>query len=487
MDLRGWARALRKGWWIVLVATVLAVGVGVAITLLTPKQYASSVTFFVRTPADQIAGAFQGDAFAQKRVNSYVQLADSRALADLVVADSGVTLTPNEVRSRISAKGDLNTVLLTVTVTDTDPLQSLRLAESISGQFVSLVSSIETSPGSSLPTVSLVVTSAAALNPTPVSPLPGINIGLALVIGALVGVVVAVLREVLDTTIRTVEGLGLITHAPVLATIPFDKAAKSSPLIADTRTQSVRVESFRQLRTNLQFADVDNPVRVIVVTSSLPSDGKSSTATNLAVSFADAGQRVLLVEADLRRPRVAQYLGLEGSVGLTNVLAGQVAVEDVLQSWGRGGLTVLPSGAIPPNPSELLGSATMLELLDSLRASFDMIILDTPPLLPVTDGAVVARHADGAVVVVRHGHSTKAQLSASVKALAAVDARLLGCVLNMVPLKGPDGYGYGYGYGSEYGADPAGPEPDQAEASETIEPAPADSGSSSRDLERAGA
>ncbi len=149
---------------------------------------------------------------------------------------------------------------------------------------------------------------------------------------------------------RTVEVLKDITGHAVLAIVPFDDAAKKSPLIVDAHARSVRAESFRQLRTNLQFVDVDNPVKVVVVSSSVADEGKSSTATNMAVSFAEAGRTVLLIEGDLRRPRVADYLGLEGAIGLTNVLAGQVSVDEVLQKWGRGGLTVLPSGSIPPNP-----------------------------------------------------------------------------------------------------------------------------------------
>src|ERR1700712_1276080 len=140
MDFRGWIRALRKYWWIVLVSTLVAVGVGALVTLRTPPQYASTVTFFVRTPAEQIGGAYQGDAFAQKRVNSYVQLMESQRLADLILTDTKVDLTADSVSSRISAKGDLNTVLLTATVTDTSPERSLTIAQSISTQFVALVS-----------------------------------------------------------------------------------------------------------------------------------------------------------------------------------------------------------------------------------------------------------------------------------------------------------------------------------------------------------
>ena len=239
----------------------------------------------------------------------------------------------------------------------------------------------------------------------------------------------------------------------MLGVISADSSAKS-PLIVDSNARSLRAEAFRQMRTNLQFVNVDSPIRVLVVTSPGVKEGKSTTAANLAVTFAETGLRVLLIEGDLRRPRIAEYLGLEGSVGLTNVLAGQVGIKDVLQPWGDSGLTVLASGSIPANPSELLGSHSMQRLIESLKKSFDIIIIDTPPLLPVTDAAVAAVFADGAIVIVRHGKTTRHQLTQALRALDAVEAKILGTVLNMAPVKGVDAYrsgASGYYYHDESG------------------------------------
>ena len=209
-------------------------------------------------------------------------------------------------------------------------------------------------------------------------------------------------------------------------------------------TRSIRAEAFRQLRTNLQFIDAARPVGVLVVTSSIADEGKSTTATNLALSFAEYGKRVLLIEADLRRPRVAEYLGIEGAVGLTNVLAGQVALDDVLQPWGkRADRSAQRHHSAQPVRAARWG--TMEELLVVLRRHFDMIVIDTPPLLPVTDAAVASRLADGAVVIVRYGKTTRNQLATALRSLAAVDARLLGTVLTMAPTKGAEAYSaYGY-------------------------------------------
>ena len=177
----------------------------------------------------------------------------------------------------------------------------------------------------------------------------------------------------------------------------------------------------------------------------MPDEGKTTSACNIALTLALTGSRVVLVEADLRKPRVCDYLGLDSGAGLTNVLAGQHALEDVLVPWKRKTLTVLPAGPVPPNPSELLGSQHMTTLLQALAADFDHVVIDTPPLLPVTDAAVLATIADGAVLIVRHGRSSRDDLELATQALAAVNARLLGTVLNFIPVR-RGGYGYGYGY-----------------------------------------
>ena len=449
MDLLGYLRAIRKHWLIVVAAIAVGLGVAGLVVLTTTPKYASTVTFFVNTPSDTIAGSAQGDTFGQKRVNSYVQLITTSSLVELVADELDNGMSPDQIAETIAAKGDLNTVLLTATITDTSAQRSLDIATAVSTEFVKLVSAIETGQSATASAVRLEVVDGPSLNPTPVEPTVTRNLGLGVLAGLIVGLGLAVLRDVLDTTLRTVEDLQKLAGVPVMGTIFFDSEAGKNPVVHDDNRQSIRSEAFRQLRTNLQFVNAAAPVRTLVVTSSVSGEGKSTTASNIAISFADAGQRVLLIEGDLRRPRVADYLGIEGSVGLTNVLIGQVSISEVLQSWGGTSLTVLASGSIPPNPSEMLGSPGMVALLESLKQSFDLIVIDTPPLLPVTDAAILATYADGAIVVARHGSTKRVQLAASVKSLRAVDARILGCVLNMVPTKGVDGYGYGYGYYTE--------------------------------------
>jgi receptor protein-tyrosine kinase len=209
----------------------------------------------------------------------------------------------------------------------------------------------------------------------------------------------------------------------------------------------------------LQFLNVDNPPRVIVVTSSVPGEGKSTLAVNLSTALAQSGSRVTLVEADLRRPRVTRYMGLVGGAGLTNVLAGTAELHEVTQPWGDGKLSVLAAGPMPPNPSEMLGSAQMRSLLQSLRETQDYVIIDTPPLLPVTDAAVLSVLADGCVITTRFGKTRREQLTEAAATLSRIDAKLLGIVLNRVPQAAAvaRGYGYGYGYKADLGRGPIPP------------------------------
>jgi capsular exopolysaccharide synthesis family protein len=442
MDLRDYLHVVQKRWWLVLGAVAAAVGVAVTVTLMTPPKYAATLTFFISTRGTEVTQAFQGGQFAQQRVKSYVDVLTSNRLAQAIVAGGTINLDAETVQSEITAQVVPDTVLVSATVTDGDRARALQLAQALAIQFPLLIAKIETPPGSKVPTVGVQIIAEPRLSDGPVSPQPLRNIGLAVALGLIAGVGAAALRESLDTTIRSPESLTRAASAPTLCAIPLDGNAKTSPLITEGSAQSGRAEAMRHLRTNLQFVEVDRPLRSLVVSSAVSGEGKSTTVCNLAIAFAETGKRVIVVDADLRRPMLAEYLGLEGAVGLTNVLAGQASAQDVIQPWGNSSLWVLPSGSIPPNPSELLGSDNMADLLVALSRGFDMIIIDTPPLLPVTDAAVMAAAADGCLVIARHGKTTKTQVAAAFSTLAAVGAKLHGCVLNMSPAKHATEYSY---------------------------------------------
>lgn len=443
MDIRAWAAAARRRWWLVLSVVLVALGLAHLASSLAVPQYETSVTFFVTTPSEGATNSYQGSLFSQQRVKSYAALLSGERLAQAVAGE--VALTPAQVQARVTAQPLPDTVLLQARVIDADAGRSQRVAGALATHFIELVNVLETPPGAGSSLVKVDVVAGPTLNPVPVSPRPVRNDILAVLLGLIIGIGLAVLREVLDVTVKVADTLRDISGAPVLAVVPFEAAAVQRPLVSEHDAHSGRAEAFRHLRTNLQFVDVDRPVKVIVVTSAVPDEGKSTTAVNLALAFAEAGRRTLLIEADLRRPRVSEYLGLESAVGLSNVLAGQLDIETAVQRWGPHDLRVVASGMIPPNPSELLGSRAMSMVFAQIRDDYEIVIIDTPPMLPVTDAAVVAARADGAVMVTRAGKTSQAQVKAALANLRAVEARVLGCVLNMRRVKGSVDYQY-YSY-----------------------------------------
>jgi capsular exopolysaccharide synthesis family protein len=447
VDLRDYLNVLRKRWPVIVLATLVCVGAAGAMALLQKPTYQANAQLFVsvNAPGDQSQVYQQGLAAAQ-RVKSYADIVDSPQVTDAVQNQLHLGLTSGQIAAEVTADNPLDTVLLNVHVRDTDPARAAAIANAVADQFGKLVNDLETPQGSATSPVKVSTVQTASVPAAPVAPNKKVDVALGLLLGLALGIGIAVLLDVLDTSVKSAEDLEAISESAVLGVIGFDTDASKSPLIVQTDPHSPRAEAFRQLRTNLQFVDIDHPVKSIVITSSIPQEGKSTTTANLAITLAQAGLKVVLVEADLRRPKLMQYLGVEGAVGVTSVLIGRVSLEDALQPWGNGSLMVLPSGPTPPNPSELLGSQGMAELISALEGRADIVLVDAPPLLPVTDAAVLAKICDGALLIVRHGVTSREQVARAVESLRVVDAHLIGNVLNMAPAKGPDAYGYGYAY-----------------------------------------
>jgi receptor protein-tyrosine kinase len=277
-----------------------------------------------------------------------------------------------------------------------------------------------------------------------------LSLSVAGILGLLLGCALAAVRDLLDNTLKSLSDVAEIVETPVMAHIAFDSSMSKAPLLTETPSHGQRSEAFRLLRTNLQFLDLDSQPRSFIVTSAVPGEGKTSTATNLAIAFAEAGKRVLLVDADLRRPRIPKLLNLEAAVGLTTVLVGRSDLDSSIQRHHASGLHVLTSGPIPPNPTEILQSGATRNLLKSLRDMFEVVIIDAPPLLPVADAGILATEVDGAIVVIRHGRTTRDQLKHAVGRLEQVGADTAGLVVNMTPHRGGTGYAYGYAYAYGY-------------------------------------
>lgn len=458
MELSDYIRVLRKNWLLVFLLTIVGLVAATGFTLSRTPQYESSSTVFVSTQAGGTTAELQqGSNFAQARINTYVGLATAPIVLDPVVASLNLDQGSGSLAGEVKASATPNSTLITVTVTDADPTQAAIVANAVAESLSTVVPRLEPASNVGESPIRLTRVRDAVPAAKPSSPNIPLNIALGALVGLALGLGAAVLRTSLDNRVRTPRDAEQITGAPGIGAIAYDAKAKERPLIVHADPLSPRAESFRALRTNLQFLDMGGRAS-FVVTSSIPSEGKTSTTINLAIALADAGKRVALLDTDLRKPKVAEYLGIEGGAGLTDVLIGRASVNDVMLPWGGRSLYVLPAGKIPPNPSELLGSAQMSSLLDMLERDFDVVLCDAPPLLPVTDAAILARATSGALMVVSVAKTTRHQLTGATEALETVGAKLAGFVMSMVPTRGPDSYysayGYGYGYGYGYQLEP---------------------------------
>ena len=438
-------RIARRNWLLVTATTLLGLLIGAAASVIVQPTYTSETQLFVATQSSgSVTELQQGNSFSQARVQSYVKTVSSPLVLQPVIDSLGLSSTAAELSKRVTASTDLNTVLINIAVSDTSPVQAAAIGRAVADSLIRTVDSLEKPKSGGASPVSLSIVKPAVAPTAPSGPNTRLNLIVGLLGGLALGMGGAVVRSMLDTRIRGEADLRQITDVSVLGGIAFDQDATRKPLLTQTAPQSPRAESFRQLRTNLQFANVAARARTVLVTSSVPGEGKSTTATNLAIAMAQSGQSVCLVDADLRRPMVSEYLGLDRSVGLTTALVGSVDVIDVLQPWGEHNLYVLASGMIPPNPSELLGSQEMKELIARLEGSFDAVVIDAPPLIPVTDAAVLAQHVGGVIMVAGTQAVRRQELERSLKALQMVGAPVLGIVLNRVPAKGADAYSYSY-------------------------------------------
>lgn len=459
MELADYLRIARRHWLGIVVIVAVVVGLAGAWTATQSKVYAADAAGFVVTgPSDNPALDSVADTLAKSRAVSYVKLATSRATAETVIDDLGLDTTPSELVRRITVEQPPDTAYLEITAQAGSPEQAQELADAWVVALAEQVKEIEDPRGKERPgTPQVRPVEAAALPTAPVSPDPVRNLALGLALGLLLAFGYAILRNTLDKRLRTPEdiesrfGVSVVGSVPVASVLKRDKG-EAAALAVDAATSNAASgpssEAFRKLRTNLMFMNVDNPPRVVVMTSPLPGDGKSTVAANLAAAIESSGQPVVLVDGDLRRPTVATEFELVEGVGVTDVLAGRIPLEDALQtSATHPGLRILAAGSVPPNPSELLGSKAMRDLLQKLSADA-LVLVDAPPLLPVTDAAVLAANADGAFVVVSTGKTLDTQLESALDNLEAVGAKPLGVILNRVSRRdaGSSYYGEYYGY-----------------------------------------
>lgn len=447
MNFHDFAKLLRERWLTVIAATLAGLVAAIALNLITTPQYEASTRLFVSTTAGASAAElYQGNRLSQERVLSYTELLKGQTLAQRTIEKLDLNISAEQLQAKIKASAKLETVLINVNVRDTSPVRARDIADALSDEFVVMVRELETPKPGAQPDARVVVEQRATIPDSPVAPRKNLNIGIGLLLGLAAGIGLVLLLDYLANSVNDQQVLEDLAGASVIGVVPLDKERRTQPAIKFESETSAIAEAFRKLRTNLQFISVDNPPRVIVATSSAPSEGKTTTAINIALALAENEHNVVLVEADMRKPSLAKYLDVVGSVGFSNVLSGMAELSEVLQGTRYPRLTVLTAGPIPPNPSELLGSQAASTVLNELREQFDYVIIDTPPLLAVTDAAVLAPKADGVILMCRFGETKRDQLAHAVASLNSVGANILGTVFTMTPTRKGSSYNYNYYY-----------------------------------------
>ena len=446
MDIQDYVRIVKERWKIVAV-TAVVVTLGAFIpTLFTKPVYQTSTLLYVSS--------------TQPRLATYAELLTGKKLAQRTIDELDLDMTPAQLVANVKAT-PVPELLLHVKVQDTSPERARDIADTLSEQFVSMMDELATtdieaaaankeaqppqvlaSPdtaesGYSItmedpdPKPARVSIEQNATVPTEALPTSeNRNVVLGLAVGLLLGIALAVIRDWLDATVkdrRAVEGQ---IGAPLIGTIP-DGAGSSGGVVDLSDATSPVGAAHRQLRTNLQFADAANPPHVIVVASPSPGEDSDVTALNLGVALAAAGQTVCIVEADLRKPLVASTLGIHGAsgAGLSSVLRGEADLTEAIRTTTYEHLSLLPSGQLPANPSELLGSAAARSVVATLRDRFDYVVFAGAPLLPVTDSAALSAISDGALIVARYGKTKRQHLAEAADNLRGVGATTLGGVL----------------------------------------------------------
>ncbi|MFX0538084.1 polysaccharide biosynthesis tyrosine autokinase [Ornithinimicrobium sp. Y1847] len=461
MDVQDLLRLIRRHWRMLVLTTLLGIAAAAIYTMQQPAVFASTASGFVRAPIDQAnPGLGQvSDNLAKSRAQTYVRIAESAGTAQRVIDELGLDTSAAALAGQVTVTQPTDTVYITVTARSATPQDAQAIANSWVRATAEEVAFIETGQEGGTAPLTVIPVEQAALSSTPVSPDPQRNILIGGAIGLVLGAIASLLRNQIDRRLRSKAEIERRFGLPVIGSIPrtgrLDAPRDSFvELVTEarnpSRAQQEVAESFRKLRTNLQFLDVDDPPRIVVVSSPFPGDGKSTIAANLAATIALGGQPVMLVEGDLRRPTVADKFGLVEGGGLTDLLIGRADVEDVVQTTPRHpGLGIIAAGSIPPNPSEILGSRAMGKLLQDL-AQDHVVIVDAPPLLPVTDAALLATNADGVVVCVSAGRTLDTDLEDALGALQRVRGKALGVIINRVPQSAGERGHYGGYYGTYY-------------------------------------
>jgi capsular exopolysaccharide synthesis family protein len=445
MELDRYLAALRRSWALVLALAIGSAAASFVWSSSQPDVYrSSSAVFFQVSGAENTSALLQGSNFTQNQVRSYAELATKEVVLQPVVQALGLESTPQSLAKSIDVSVPLDTAIVEISASAGTPEEAQALANEVAAQLGAAVEGISApgAPGSARPTVTVDAQTVQQANlPTnPVSPMPRRDAILGLVLGLAAGIAVALVREYFNNRVTDEDSLSRVTDLPLLGRIPWTGGLRPKPQAFPAKSPAQR-EALSRAAANYEFVNHSGNVKSVVITSAQPGEGKTTTAANLAATLSES-QRVLLIDADLRNPSVAPRLGLEGAAGLTTVITGKATLADVVQPLSRS-MHVLTAGPMPPNPLALIGSQNFANLIAEARTRYDAVIIDAPPILPVTDSALLARIADGAILVIGSRRSNRKQVARALKHLSLAAVPMHGVIVTQLKPSTVDSGYYG--------------------------------------------
>ena len=450
MTVRDLLNSLTQRWRIVVATMLVVIAATAWLTLqIQPVYQSRSQVYLLANNQSEAANVYNMPA---AELETIITVVTSPIVLDPVREELG--LRPGTMLD-VSASRSGETPLLDVTVRAHDAQVAAQAATAVPQRLAAVARSFSPMLQLSGTAVSAQVVQPATVPSGPIEPDVTRNLALAALAGLMLGIGFALARQAMDQRVRDTRDLEALGDRPVLASIPVRRNDDAHAIYLELDPFGPQAEAVRQLRTNMMFVDVTTGKHSFVISSTLPGEGKTTTAINLALAMSDAGTKVLLIDADLRHPSIATNLGLEGAVGLTTVLLGDADVEDVTQRWGGTNLHVLTAGEVPPNPSELLGSTKMHALFDELTQKYDFVLIDAPPVLPVTDAMVIEKLTGGLLMVVASGETRKRHVQEALRVLGTTESHVAGFVLTKAPAK-PAAY-YSYYSGEHASTKPDGP------------------------------
>lgn len=452
MSVVDYLRSIGRNWVAVVALAVLGAVGGFVLSSATPDLYRSTSALLLTSDrGGSTSELVQGSTYVQNLVSTYVLLANSEIVLQPVIEELDLDTSAQALATTVSASSPLDTVIIDITAVSRDPELAQAIASSVTGSLITVVTE-DVSPTSvdGTPTVRLTTIQNATLPRFPFEPNTRLNVLLGGLIGLVLGVAFAVVRSLLWQTVRTPEDVAQVTTAPVIGEVVETARDATLPRAILTDPLGIEAESLRSFAANLNFLKVGEQLRSFVITSASSGESKSSLVTALGVALAEAGKRVLLVDADLRHPSLATLTQLEGSVGLTNILLGDVTLEDGAQRWALPGLSVLTAGTVPPNPGQVLGSEAMTRFITDAQASYDVVIVDSAPLLSVTDAKWLGHMSDGALISTRYERTSVRALRKVIEAMDSAAVPVLGIAITRMPRRTRTRYG-----NSKYGLENA--------------------------------